>query len=73
MTYDDFKLKVAGRLKEIRNNRGMTQEEISGLDIHVRSYQKLEAGVNAISLKSVYVLAKRLGVHPSEFFDFEFP
>ena len=73
MTYDEFKLKVAARLKEIRVSRGLTQEEISGLDIHVRSYQKLEAGVNAISLKSVFVLANRLGVHPSELFDFEFP
>ncbi len=73
MSYDHFKQKVADRLKDLRVNSGMTQEELAGLDLHVRSYQKLEAGVNAISLKSIYVLARRLGVHPSEFFDFEFP
>lgn len=72
MHYDEFKLKVAARLKELRNKSGLTQEEISGLELHVRSYQKLESGVNAISLKSIYVLARRLDVHPSEFFDFEF-
>ncbi len=50
----------------------MTPEEMADLDIHPRAYQKIEAGENAVSLKSIYVICKRLKIDPGKLFPVNF-
>ena len=71
--YEDFLEWSSKRLKDIRKEKKMTQERFSGLEISVRSYQKLEAGENGISLESLFLLSKTHGLHPMEFFNFDVP
>lgn len=73
MDYEDFKFLSAGQLKKLRRDGGLTQEEIADLKISVRAYQKLESGKNGMSLKTIFLLSRRLGVHPGKFFDFPVP
>lgn len=59
----------AKRLKQLRQQKGMTQEELakaSGLSISF--IRAVEQGVNAPSFESIEVLAKALDVEAREFF-----
>jgi transcriptional regulator with XRE-family HTH domain len=61
----------AKRLKELREQRGLTQEELakaSGLSISF--IRAIEQGVNAPSFESIEFLAKALAVEEREFFSF---
>lgn len=61
----------AKRLKELREQRGMTQEELakaSGLSISF--IRAVEQGVNAPSFDSMEALAKALAVEAIDFFQF---
>lgn len=66
MNYPLFKQTVCRKIKELRLEKGLTQEEISGLNMGVRTYQKIESGESAPSLESLYIIAETLGVHPKE-------
>lgn len=66
MEYPEFQAKVAERIKSLRIEKDMTQEEVSGLDIANRAYQAIERGENAPSLKSIFLIARALGVEPME-------
>ncbi|MGJ4747294.1 helix-turn-helix domain-containing protein [Leptospira sp. SA-E8] len=66
MDYSAFKKKVSKRIKELRIEKKLTQEAISGLAMGVRTYQKIESGVNAPNLESIFLIATALGVHPKE-------
>lgn len=61
----------AKRLKKLRQQKGMTQEELaeaSGLSLSfIRS---VEQCVNAPSFESLEALAKALNLDPKELFDF---
>lgn len=61
----------AKRLKELREQRGMTQEELakaSGLSISF--IRAVEQGVNAPSFESIEALTKALNLEAKELFDF---
>jgi len=47
----------------------MSQESVSGLQISVRNYQRIETQEGLPSLKSLLIIADALGVHPKELFD----
>ncbi|MDV6237147.1 helix-turn-helix transcriptional regulator [Leptospira ellisii] len=66
MDYPLFKQSVCKRIKELRLEKGLTQEEISGLNMGVRTYQKIESGESAPSLESLFIIAETLGLHPKE-------
>ena len=73
MDYLSFQKKVGKQIKQLRTAHELTQEEISGLEMSVRTYQKIENAEHGISLKSIYNLSKKLGIHPREFFHFDVP
>lgn len=66
MDYDSFQKNVSRRIKQFRLDKKLSQEEVSGLEMGVRVYQRIESGDGAPSLKSLFRIAKALGVHPKE-------
>lgn len=58
----DKRLESAGRLKELRLDRKMSQEKFAEmLNISVSAYKKMESGENNISIANLRLLHDRLG------------
>ncbi|PJZ78797.1 helix-turn-helix domain-containing protein [Leptospira neocaledonica] len=66
MDYSTFKNRVCKRIKELRIEKNLTQEQVSGMNMGVRTYQKIESGINAPNLESLFKIADALGVHPKD-------
>ncbi|TGL59642.1 XRE family transcriptional regulator [Leptospira sarikeiensis] len=66
MDYSTFKNRVCKRIKDLRIEKNLTQEQISGPFMGVRTYQKIESGFSAPNLESLFKIANALGVHPKE-------
>lgn len=61
---------VAGRLRELRVLRGMTQEELAGLiGLTFQQVQKYERGANRMSAGRLAAVSNALNVPVSFFFD----
>lgn len=66
----DIKLLVGKRVKELRNNLGISQEELADLAGLDRTYiTSVECGKRNISIVNIEKLAKALNVTLSEFFE----
>lgn len=54
---------MAQRLQQVRTNLGLTQQKFADiLDISLSAYKKIESGENGVSLNSLRILNKELGV-----------
>ncbi|EPG64635.1 helix-turn-helix domain-containing protein [Leptospira wolffii] len=73
MDYESFQKNVSKRIKQLRLDKKLSQEELTGLDMGVRVYQRIESGDGAPSLQSLYKIAKALGVHPKELLNIPMP
>jgi transcriptional regulator with XRE-family HTH domain len=64
----DFRQAVGERIRELRVQQQITQEEMDTGDdgIPYRTMQNIESGKSNPNLKTMYRLARRLGIHPSE-------
>lgn len=68
----DIKSLVGKRVKELRNNMGISQEELADLAGLDRTYiTSVECGKRNISIVNVEKLANALKVTLSEFFTFD--
>lgn len=66
----DIKLLVGKRVRELRNNIGISQEELADLAGLDRTYiTSVECGKRNISIVNIEKLAKALKVSLSEFFN----
>lgn len=69
---DDLKQKFGKRLRQLRRERGLTQEQLAeASDLSVDFISLLERGVNAPSFETLEALATILGVPVSDLFYFE--
>lgn len=67
----DIKLLVGKRVKELRNNLGISQEELAELAGLDRTYvTSVECGKRNISIVNIEKLAKALNVTIKDFFNF---
>lgn len=67
----DIKITVGKRIKELRNNLGISQEELANIAELDRTYiTSVEGGKRNISIVNIEKLAKALNITLSEFFDF---
>ncbi|TGM96693.1 helix-turn-helix domain-containing protein [Leptospira dzoumogneensis] len=73
MDYESFQKNVSKRIKQLRLDKKLSQEELTGLDMGVRVYQRIESGDGSPSLHSLYKIAKALGVHPKELLNIPMP
>ena len=70
---DDKGLKQFGqRLREIRIEKGVTQESLAySTDLHLSQVGRIERGEIGASISFIFLFAKTLGVEPKEFFEFD--
>lgn len=67
----DIKLLVGKRVKELRNNLGISQEELADLAGLDRTYiTSVECGKRNISIVNIEKLAKALNITIKDFFNF---
>lgn len=65
---DQVVREVCGRIREIRVQRGLTQEQVAErLEMTPRAYQYVEEGQN-LTLKSLVRIANVLGTRPTDLF-----
>jgi len=64
--------KMGKNLKNIRLDKGMTQEVLAEkVGIHPTYVGKLEGGKNNVSVKMLFKISRALGVKLSNIFDFD--
>lgn len=69
----DIRSKIGLRIKELRAERGVSQEEFASLIGMSRSYfGEVETGKRNVAAVNLEKIAKGLGVSLAEFFDSEF-
>jgi len=62
---DERLVKLVGkRTRELRQRKGLTQEDMMSHGFERRYYQRIEAGGVNLSIKSINKLAKAFGVTP---------
>lgn len=67
----DVKILVGKRVRELRNNLSISQEELASLSELDRTYvTSVERGKRNISIVNIEKLASALGVTLKDFFDF---
>ncbi len=60
------------KLKEIRKNKGLTQEQLAEkVSIHPTYVGKLESGKNNVSIKMLFKISRALKVKLSDIFEFD--
>lgn len=65
------KILLGERIKELRKNRGMTQEQLAELvDIEQKHVSRIELGKNAPTIDRLERIAEVLDTPVKEFFDF---
>jgi transcriptional regulator with XRE-family HTH domain len=64
---NDVKIKFGKRLREIRGQKGVSQEVLAAdAGLHRTYVSSVERGERNITLVNIYRLAKALGVKPAE-------
>ncbi len=73
MTYNIFHERVVRKIKQVRLEKGLTQENMEEgvYALNVRTYQRIENSETDITLKNLYLISKQLDVDIKEFFNFE--
>ena len=65
---DRFFKRLGQRVRKLRIDRGMVQEDMLSYGFSTRHYQRIEAGL-PINLKTAYRLCKVFGIGLSELFE----
>ena len=65
---ENLSVLIAKRIKEIRKEKGLRQEDMEGFGFNYRYYQKIESGKANITLNTIERIAKAFEIKPSEFF-----
>lgn len=60
--FDRFLRRLGKRIKELRIERGLTQEDMMDFGFAWRRYQRIEAGQQPITLRTAYRLARAFKV-----------
>ncbi|TGL55684.1 XRE family transcriptional regulator [Leptospira wolffii] len=73
MDFTTFRKKIGLRLKELRIERNLSQEDLDSGDdgIPYRTIQNIEAGRSSINLRTIYKISKKLKIDPMELFNLE--
>jgi len=61
---------IGTRIKDIRKEKGLKQEDMEGFGISYKYYQKIETGKVNITLNTIEKIAKALNVDSRELFIF---
>lgn len=71
---DNKKLHIGQKLRKIRLEKGVTQEELGKLlNVTFQQVQKYETAANRISAESLAIIAEKLSVPIEYFYDLKIP
>jgi transcriptional regulator with XRE-family HTH domain len=71
---EKFIVEFGKRLRAIRKEKGISQEQLSHLaDLELSQINRIELGKINTSLSHVAAISAALEIHPKEFFDFQWP
>ncbi|WP_243398020.1 helix-turn-helix transcriptional regulator [Leptospira kmetyi] len=75
MDFSTFKKKLGNRIKELRLEHGLTQEDLDIGDdgVPYRTVQNIEGGKSNTNLRTLYRLGKIFQINPKELLNFEEP
>jgi transcriptional regulator with XRE-family HTH domain len=59
---------IGNRLKEIRKEKGLRQEDMDGLGLSYKYYQRIEAGKVNLTLNTLEKIAKALSIDVTDLF-----
>ena len=72
MAHDDVKLRFGRRVRQLRKERGISQEAFAHqIDIDRSYFGSIERGERNVSLENICLIAHGLGVPPAELLRFE--
>lgn len=61
---------IANRMREVRKQKGLRQEDMEKLGINYKYYQRIESGRMNITLTTVEKIADAFKIQPEELFTF---
>lgn len=67
---EDIKLNISGKVRVLREIKGVSQEALAALGISQQAYQKIECGETRISLIRAVKISKYLDLDFDTFFNF---
>lgn len=63
---------IGSRIKDIRESKGMTQQQISDIcDFEKSTVSRIEAGRTNLTIKTLYKICQSMGVRMTEIVDVE--
>lgn len=69
---NNLKVLLGKRIKELRNKKGLTQEELAELvGVGERNLSKIECGNNFVTAETLSKILMALGVEAKDLFDYE--
>ena len=69
MNFRDFARRVGGRVRQARWAAGLTQEDLAAATLTLRLLSQLESGKGNPTLRTLFLLAKKLDVRVTELVD----
>ncbi|MBO5948277.1 helix-turn-helix transcriptional regulator [bacterium] len=71
MEFQDYYIKIGKRIKQLREQNSLTQEQLATrADISLDYLGKIEVNINKPGLKSIFKIAKALNVEPKSLLEF---
>jgi DNA-binding XRE family transcriptional regulator len=67
--YNSLLRKIAGNIKRLRNEKGITQEEMTKFGFSYRHYQKIESGAYSPNFFTLFRVSKAFKVKISDLLD----
>ena len=71
MTDEELKCLLGKRIRQLRLERGLKQEEMCQFGFEYKYYQRIEYGEKNLSLKTLNRLSKAFQIEIAELFDFQ--
>jgi len=71
MTDEELKSLLGKRIRQLRLERGLKQEEMCQFGFEYKYYQRIEYGEKNLSLKTLNRLSKAFQIEIAELFDFQ--
>lgn len=72
MSEKDIYILIGGKIKDIRESKGMTQQQISDIcDFEKSTVSRIEAGRTNLTIKTLYKICQSMGVKMTEIVDVE--
>lgn len=68
--FSDFTQRLSEKIRSLRKNNGLTQEDMMQFELSLRQFQRIENNETAnMTLSNVFKIAKAFGIEPKDLLD----